>query len=87
MTQNDGIHGKAKAKNWAVHTSKLERSKIDLKVNAWMWTEIDLNESEIDLNECEYFLKANLDLSEMKSIQVKSILFYTEHQHRSVSAI
>ena len=101
MTQNDGIHGKAKAKNWAIHTSKLERSKIDLKVNAWMRTEIDLNESEIDLNEseidlneseidlneCEYFLKANLDLSEMKSIQVKSILFYTEHQHRSVSAI
>ena len=42
-----------------------------------MRTEIDLNESEIDLNECEYFLKANLDRSEIISIQVESFLFYT----------
>ena len=39
--------------------------KSDLTVNAWMRTEIDLNESEIDLNEseidlneCEHFLNA-----------------------------
>ena len=34
-------------------------------MNAWMRTEIDLNESEIDLNKCEHFLKANWDQSEM----------------------
>ena len=39
--------------------------KSDLNVNARMRTEIDLNESEIDLNECEHFLKANLDQSEI----------------------
>ena len=31
-----------------------------------MRTEIDLNESEIDLNECEHFLKANLDRTEIE---------------------
>ena len=66
MTQNDGIHGKAKAKNWAIHTSKLERSKIDLKVNAWMRTEIDLNESEIDLNESEIDLPAQVRKCDLK---------------------
>ena len=38
----------------------LNESEIDLNES-----EIDLNESEIDVNECEYFLKANLDLSEI----------------------
>ena len=36
-----------------------------MNVNARMRTEIDLNESEIDLNECEHFLKANWDRSEI----------------------
>ena len=44
----------------------LTRVKSDLNVNARMWTENDLNESEIDLNECEHFLKANLDWDEFK---------------------
>ena len=65
----------------AIHTCELDSSgiglivKSDLNVDAWMRTEIylneseielneseiDLNESEIDLNECEPFLKAILD--------------------------
>ena len=35
---------------------------------ARMWTEIDLNESEIDLNECEHFHKGvNLERFEIDS--------------------
>ena len=40
--------------------------KVGAIYNARMWTENDLNESEIDLNECEHFLKANLDWDEFK---------------------
>ena len=50
---------------------RLIEVKSDPYVNARMRTAMDLNESEIDLNECEHFLRANLDQSE---IQVGSIL-------------
>ena len=36
-----------------------------MNMNGRMRTEIDQNESEIDLNECEHFLEANSDQSEI----------------------
>ena len=45
--------------------SKKRWVKSDLYVNARMWTEMDLNESEVDLNESEVDLKeSEIDLSE-----------------------
>ena len=42
----------------AIHTSELDRSECERSNANWDW-------SKIDLNECEHFLKANWDRSQI----------------------